>query len=189
MTGTPSVSRGGRHRKPRPRKVLFAAGGLALAAGVLSLVRMAPEGGVGTSGTAEAEPRLDPTADATDRSANSAATVGPVPTAASSAATVMGGASPTPTATAAATPSMSPSVSPTALPGRVTVPTTIPTGPARPAGTSPAPATSAPAATPTPTPTPLPSAQQPGHGVCLPIVGLCVDPLLAPGPRTPRRGG
>ena len=63
----------GRHRRPRPRKVLFAVGGLAVAAGVLSLVRMVPEGGVGTPGTAEAEPRLDPTADANDRSANAAA--------------------------------------------------------------------------------------------------------------------
>ncbi|MER7835408.1 hypothetical protein ABTY98_05705 [Streptomyces sp. NPDC096040] len=183
MTGTPSVSRRGRHRKPRPRKVLFAAGGLALAAGVLSLVRMVPEGGVGTPGTAEAEPRLDPTSDANERSANAAATVGSVPTATSSQATVMGGASPTPTATRTATPSTSASVSPTALPGGVTVPTTIPTGPARPVGTSPAPATSAPATPPAPTPPPTPSpiTHQPGSGVCLPIVGLCVDPLLQSG--------
>ena len=33
----------GRHRKPRPRKVLLAAGGLALAAGALSLVRLTPD--------------------------------------------------------------------------------------------------------------------------------------------------
>src|SRR5690349_20801821 len=45
----------GRHRRPRPRKVLFAAGGLALAAGVLSLVRLSPDpGGAGGPGTAEA---------------------------------------------------------------------------------------------------------------------------------------
>src|SRR4051794_30660251 len=49
----------GRPRKPRPRKALFAVGGLALAAGVLSFVRPAPDVSVGGSGTAEAEPRLD----------------------------------------------------------------------------------------------------------------------------------
>ncbi|MCG0067181.1 hypothetical protein L0F81_28605 [Streptomyces tricolor] len=48
----PGVRRG-RHRKPRPRKALLAAGGLALAAGVLSLVRISPQSGVGASGTAE----------------------------------------------------------------------------------------------------------------------------------------
>ncbi|MGW7239072.1 hypothetical protein [Streptomyces sp. NPDC054804] len=182
MTETPSVGRRGRHRKPRPRKVLFAAGGLALAAGVLSLVRIVPEGGVGTPGTAEAEPRLDPTADATDRSANAAATLGPVRTATASAATVMGGTSRTPTATPSATPSVPASVSPSAPPARtVTVPTTIPTSPARPAGTAPAPATSTPATTPTPTSTP--GTRPPGDGVCLPIVGLCVDPLIQAGRR------
>jgi hypothetical protein len=34
-----------RHRRPRPRKVLLAAGGLALAAGALSLVRLMPDPG------------------------------------------------------------------------------------------------------------------------------------------------
>ncbi|MGW7421425.1 hypothetical protein ACWGJB_15335 [Streptomyces sp. NPDC054813] len=182
MTGTPSVGRRGRHRKPRPRKVLFAAGGLALAAGALSLVRIVPEGGVGTPGTAEAEPRLDPTADATDRSANAGATLGPVRTAGASVATVMGGASRTPTATPAATPSVSAPVSPSALPGRgVTVPTTISTSPARPAGTPPTPATSTPVTTPTPTSTP--GTRPPGGVVCLPVVGLCVDPLIQAGRR------
>ncbi|MYW45496.1 hypothetical protein GT346_19740, partial [Streptomyces sp. SID161] len=65
----PGVPRG-RHRRPRPRRVLFAAGGLALAAGVLSLVRITPESGVGAPGTAEAEPWRHPAAAATGRSAD-----------------------------------------------------------------------------------------------------------------------
>ncbi|MFJ9703866.1 hypothetical protein [Streptomyces sp. NPDC101234] len=186
MTGTPSAGRRGRHRKPRPRKVLFAAGGLALAAGALSLVHLVPEGGTGAPGTAEAEPRLDPTADATpDRSANTAVSVGTVLRATPSGADVMGGTSATPTTTAAAAPSGSPSSSSTAPPGPATVPTTIPTAPARPTSPPPAPqATGTPASTPGPTSTA--GAHQPGVGVCLPIVGLCVDPLAA---TTPRRGG
>ncbi|MBW8792350.1 MAG: hypothetical protein JF597_01735 [Streptomyces sp.] len=162
--------------------MLFAAGGLALAAGTLSLVRVTSDGGgVGAPGTAEAEPRLDPTAAATDRSANAAATVGTLLRATPSAATVIGGESTAPTATASATATASPaSGSPTALPGpgTGTVPTTIPTAPARPPSTPPPPA-----ASPSPTPTPSPSAHQPGIGVCLPVVGLCVDPLAATAPR------
>jgi hypothetical protein len=44
----------GRHRKPRPRRTLFAVGGLALAAGALSLLRMTPQptgGGTGVEAT------------------------------------------------------------------------------------------------------------------------------------------
>ncbi|MFE1241511.1 hypothetical protein [Streptomyces tendae] len=49
-TGTPTEpryawGRRGRHRRPRPRRVLLAAGGLALAAGALSVVRLLPESG------------------------------------------------------------------------------------------------------------------------------------------------
>ncbi|MFJ6554249.1 hypothetical protein ACIQNT_18680 [Streptomyces luteogriseus] len=55
----------GRHRKPRPRKVLLAAGGLAVAAGALSLLRLAS--GPGTdAGSVEAGPRPDPVTTATD---------------------------------------------------------------------------------------------------------------------------
>ncbi|WP_053190612.1 hypothetical protein, partial [Streptomyces resistomycificus] len=98
----------GRHRRPRPRKVLLAAGGLALAAGVLSLVRMTPDPGVGGLGAAEAGPSLDPYSD-TDagRSTNAAATVGAeTPVAGPSATTPLGGpsASPTPGASLAPTP-------------------------------------------------------------------------------------
>ena len=73
----------GRHRRPRPRKILLAVGGLAVAAGALSLVRMAPEGALGGGGlgTAEAEPRLDDphAGSGTDRATNAAATIGAVP--------------------------------------------------------------------------------------------------------------
>ncbi|GGN32787.1 hypothetical protein [Streptomyces fuscichromogenes] len=186
MTGTSAAGRRGRHRKPRPRKPLFAAGGLALAAGVLGLVRLTPDGGgVSAPGTAEAEPHLDPTADATARPANAAATVGTLLRATPSAATVPDGAGTTtapattaPAGAAARTAAVSPSVSPTALPGAGgTVPTTIPTAPTRPTGAPP------PAADPAPAPTPTPTADQPGDGVCLPVVGLCVSPPAATAPR------
>jgi hypothetical protein len=186
MTGTSAAGRRGRHRKPRPRKLLFAAGGLALAAGALSLLQLTQDGGgVGTPGTAEAEPHLDPTADATDHPANAAATVGTVLRATPSAATTTDGESTTPAATTAArTASAAPSASPTALPGTGTgtgtVPTTIPTAPTRPTSTPPPPATDP---APAPTPTPTPGADQPGGGVCLPVVGLCVGPPAATAPR------
>lgn len=70
----------GRHRRPRPRKVLFAVGGLALAAGALSLVRLAPESVIGGPGSAEAEPRYTPGAGTgTDRAGTTAATVEALP--------------------------------------------------------------------------------------------------------------
>ncbi|MEU0741635.1 hypothetical protein [Streptomyces sp. NPDC006134] len=47
----------GRHRRPpRPRRLLLGAGGLALAAGALSLVRIVPDPGTGGSDTAQAAP-------------------------------------------------------------------------------------------------------------------------------------
>ncbi|PNG16182.1 hypothetical protein C1J00_43420, partial [Streptomyces cahuitamycinicus] len=62
----------GRHRKPRPRKVLLAAGGLALAAGALSLLRLTS--GPGPDARAvEAGPRPDPVTTATDDAAGTAA--------------------------------------------------------------------------------------------------------------------
>ncbi|MFF4017494.1 hypothetical protein [Streptomyces sp. NPDC001843] len=173
--------RRGRHRKPRPRKALIAAGGLALAASALSLVRLAPDAGVGVPRTAEAEPRPD-TGATTDRSV----TIGAVPTELPSATSTMGGASVRPTPAAAS--------SPMALPGSAraaatappaTVPTTIPTkaeAPGAPAAT-PRPSTThrAPASPQAPAPAPsrstggpAPTRSQPG-GVCVPIIGLCVE--------------
>lgn len=186
--GDASGVRRGRHRKPRPRKMLLAAGCLALAAGVLSLVRVAPEAGVGAPGTAEAEPRLDPGGSATDRSADTAATVAAVPTALPSATSAMGGRSPAPASSGSPAPAGSRTVE--APSGTTAVPTTIPTGaPSAPGGTTPRPRATAPLprpapATPTPTPTPTPvpsrSTADPGpREVCLPVIALCVDALGA----------
>ncbi|WP_234367462.1 MULTISPECIES: hypothetical protein [Streptomyces] len=186
----------GRHRKPRPRKVLLAVGGLALAAGVLSLLRVTPHSGVGAPGTAEAEPRLDPGGGATGRAATTAAAPTAVPralpTALPSATSVMGGRGPTPATSGSW--SVTPGV-PTAPSNDAVVPTTIPTGaPSTPDSTPrPAPTASAPrpvaanstpattttaatTAAPTPDPSPSPTSPDPG-GVCLPLIGLCVDLL------------
>ncbi len=90
----------GRHRKPRPRKVLFAVGGLALAAGALSFVRLAPESVGGGPGTAEAAPPVEATG---DPAASAAAVVGATPSGRSGspggrgATAATGGASATPT--------------------------------------------------------------------------------------------
>ncbi|KUN30718.1 hypothetical protein AQJ11_10915 [Streptomyces corchorusii] len=199
---TPGVRRG-RHRKPRPRKVLLAAGGLALAAGVLSLVRAAPDAGVGAPGTAEAEPRLGAGGGSADRSADAAATIAAAPTALPSATSAMGGRSlaPTRTGSPVRTAAPGPGTATTASGG-----TAVPTArtsrtPGPPSATSrpPAPTASAPRPAPaTSTPTPSPShgpaepEPRPG-GVCVPVIGLCVD-VLGDSPRRPaatagRRGG
>ncbi|MET7479690.1 hypothetical protein ABZT17_35735 [Streptomyces sp. NPDC005648] len=175
----------GRHRRPRPRKVLFAVGGLALAAGVLSLVRMAPESGVGGPGTAEAGPHDDQATVGTDRATDTAATVSP------SSTSVMGGVSATPTTTSTVVPAATATASPSATrPGAVVTPrapgtpdtTTIPEAPNTPTPTPAAPHASASApATPQPSPSrstpPPPTAQPPQPGLCVPLVGLCVAPL------------
>ncbi|MFF0158992.1 hypothetical protein ACFYRY_15850 [Streptomyces sp. NPDC005263] len=196
----------GRHRRPRPRKVLLAAGGMALAAGVLGLVRMTPESGVASLGTAEAEPRPDSPAAATgtDRATTTAATV---PEASPSATAVLGGASATPLRTVRLAPTSSTTTAPpTPAPGTTTVPDTtgIPDAPNPPGSPAPAdtPRWSAPADTTTPRPArtpslkptpaprpshtpaaPTPEPRQPGQGhphrpgLCMPIIGVCVDPL------------
>ena len=177
----------GRHRRPRPRKVLLAVGGLAVAAGVLSLVRLAPESGVGGLGTAEAEPRPDPGTGATDgadRPANAAATISADPAAIPSATSVMGGATPTPTTASGVVPTPYASATPdpadpTTVPGAATA-TTPPADPQEPA---PHPtSTTDPAPTRTPTPTPSRAANSPAPApsrpsLCVPIIGLCVDGL------------
>ncbi|MEH0549527.1 hypothetical protein [Streptomyces sp. B21-101] len=201
----------GRHRRPRPRKVLFAAGGLALAAGMLSLLRPTPDtGGAGALGTAEAEPppdlvtsadddagveagdgdakasddgRGDRAADDGRPSAAGAAAVTPAPT----APTAMGGASAGPAREAGGllpgAPGAATSVALT--PGATYVPAPRAATPAPTATATPAPP-SAPRPTPitaTPAPQP-PKAAEPGQrGLCVPIIGLCVDPLSAPAPQ------
>ncbi|MFH7338113.1 hypothetical protein [Streptomyces sp. KHY 26] len=179
--------RRGRHRKPRPRRAWLAAGGLVLAAGVLSLVRMSPESGVGAPGTAAAEPRLDPGGGlASDGTGDGGRTAGgpagttatavgtAVPALPHSAATAPGRRSPAPAPTgSAARPGGSGRTVPPA-PGK----STAPSAPPRPTATAPAPP--APTSHPTqpPAPTPAPSTPAPGPGgLCLPIIVLCVDVL------------
>ncbi|MFF4358553.1 hypothetical protein [Streptomyces sp. NPDC001604] len=175
--------RRGRHRRPRPRKLLFAVSGLALAAGALSLVRVAPDSGSAGLGTTEADPRQDPATD-TDQSTTTVAAAETAPRVSPSATYAMGGASTTPTAPSTlvqpekAAPS--PSVAPT------TGTTTIPVTPNTPAPTTPhqPPATQTAAPRPTPDRTTPPPAPQPGEthepGLCVPVIGLCTDPLDAP---------
>lgn len=180
----------GRHRKPRPRRALLAVGGLALAAGALSLVRMAPESVVGGgSGNTEAEPR--PGA-ATDDALDAAPTVWAVPSAHPASpgpADARGGASATPAwgvspARAAPSTAASPSATATIPSARASAPvasvpdtTGIPTAPVvvpsqphtqRPP--DPSPTTHAPAPAPTQNP----------PGLCVPIVGICVNDLAGP---------
>ncbi|MGV9566536.1 hypothetical protein [Streptomyces sp. NPDC003480] len=178
--GTPGPLRcrpAGRHRRPRPRRVALAIGGFALAAGALSLVRLAPEAVTGGGGTAEAEPRIGAT--------DTAATVETVPRRSAdhpSTTTALRSADASPAATAAASPSTRPSSPaaatdpPSGIPEAPWTPTASRTpgssaAPAPPAP-RPAPSTTAPAQTPAPTPN--------APGVCLPIVALCVNglPLL-----------
>ncbi|MET7458266.1 hypothetical protein ABZT03_41855 [Streptomyces sp. NPDC005574] len=188
----------GRHRRPRPRKVLLAAGGLALAAGVLSLVRLAPDSGVAGIDSAEAEPSADPGTDA-GRSTNAAASLRKAPEVSPSSTSAMGGLSPSPTpdagllpaAGAPASPFTAPATAaaaagadaagPTPEPDSTTIPDTANT-PA-PTPTPRSPTTTAPAGRPThtpaaPAPTRATAPPAPGApGLCVPIIGLCVDPL------------
>ncbi|MFF4734039.1 hypothetical protein ACFY3M_54635 [Streptomyces mirabilis] len=179
----------GRHRKPRSRRTLFAVGGLALAAGALSLARMAPESVVGGgSGNTEAEPRPGV---ATDEALDAAPTVWAVPSAhpaspgptgaQGGAATPTSGVSPAPTApSTAASPSATatiPSARASAPVGSLPDTTGIPTAPvvvpSQP-HTQPPPAPSPTTRTPAPAPTQNPP------GLCVPIVGICVNDLAGP---------
>ncbi|QOV35989.1 hypothetical protein IM697_39145 [Streptomyces ferrugineus] len=170
----------GRHRRPRPRKVLLAAGGLALAAGALSLVRPTPDSGItGSLGTTESGPPAAPaldTAPQPDRTANAATALPTTPR------------KPTPTATSAmggrgATSALDSIVVPTppntaTTPRRPTVqpatPTPQPPGTATPP--SPPPAQEPSDRPPTTTPPAQPT-QPDDDPVCVPVIGLCVDPL------------
>ncbi|WP_019072860.1 hypothetical protein [Streptomyces hokutonensis] len=187
----PPVLPRGRHRRPRPRKVLLAFGGLAVAAGVLSLVRLTPESGVGGVGTAEAEPSPDVDAgQSAGHPANAAATISAdptafpstIPSALPSATSVMGGASPTPTTASGVVPTPYATTAPTTAPEATTAQgTPQPHAPV----TAPAPQAPATSAAPQPAPTPTPSrtanspAPEPSRpSLCVPIIGLCVDPLV-----------
>ncbi|WP_048572628.1 hypothetical protein [Streptomyces leeuwenhoekii] len=199
----------GRHRRPpRPRKLLLGAGGLALAAGALSLVRIVSDPAAGGSGTMHA-PRPDRVTDPAagtvpgraTRSAPGTALPGPSATSAMGGrdgATAMDG-TPTP---APGTPGPEAGTG-TTIPHRPNTPG-IPNSPGTPhasgtpggpdAGRSsgprpPRPRTPAPHPTPpaspapsrtTPTAPPAPPAPEPEPerpGLCIPVIGLCVDLL------------
>ncbi|MHA5054320.1 hypothetical protein [Streptomyces sp. SD15] len=185
----------GRHRRPRPRRMLFAVGGLALAAGALSLVRMAPDSVVGGGGNAEAKSSAGVLTDeAVDtepsvwavpsaRPASSDGTTAPptagvslVPAGTTSPAGPVGSAGPVPRTTP-------PAAIPSARAGAPDTTTGIPTAPV-PSQPVPPPAASTPAQQPPPTPTPPPSGTTDTPGLCVPIVGICVNDLTGPaGPR------
>lgn len=192
--GVVHVSRRGRHRKPRSRRVLLAAVGLTVAVGLLGLVRITPEARLSAPGTAEAESRPSPAATAV-QSAHTDASVRAAPPGRAPAASpqASSGAVPAPDAT-----------SPT---GTSAVGTSVPTpvpSPAATARTAPPAATSAPGSTvtrpptattstnPRPAPVPAPGrtsvhpapspAPSRSEGLCVPIIGLCLDaPLTGTG--------
>ncbi|MEU0342185.1 hypothetical protein ABZ092_25300 [Streptomyces bobili] len=184
--GAPSRARG-RHRRPRPRKALFATGGFALAVGALSLLRLTADSGVDT---AEAGPRLRPTADTrpetdTGNASDAAATASgsPEPTSTAPAPTGNGGTAPS----GASVPSTAPA-SAVRTPSGPYAPRTRPPsdeGAPAPAVTSSsgssAPPPAGPTATPAPGPGTVPPAPGPTNrpGLCLPVVGLCVEALDA----------
>jgi hypothetical protein len=173
----------GRHRKPRPRRTLFAVGGLALAAGALSLARLVPESvGGGGTGATQAEARAA-TDGVSEEATNAAATMeaasppagsaGPGTTAASGA-----GAGAPPGATSVTIPS-SPATS--SVPA-ATAPPADPTGiPTAPATEAPAPAATAPRPAQSPTaPAPRPERprerdQRDQRDLCVPVIGLCFN--------------
>ncbi|MFB7573650.1 hypothetical protein [Streptomyces sp. NPDC056165] len=193
----------GRHRRRRPRKALLAAGGLAVAAGVLSFVRLAPESGPTRLGAAEAEPHAAPGHDSGGSAgtpADTSATTAAGPATAPSAAVALRGVSGAPVPDGSAVPVASPSAAtaaaePSALPETTTVPTALaedpdppeyPEHPEHPEPTNaPGPSAST-APAPRPTPAPSRSTQPPappsgGGGLCLPIIGLCVGIEAVPG--------
>ncbi|MET8136112.1 hypothetical protein [Streptomyces sp. NPDC005251] len=172
--------------------MLFAVGGLALAAGVLSLARMTPDSVTGGGGNTEAEPVA--TATDNDAAGDAVPTVEAMPTpshpGAAPASAAMGGTSPAPTSDAGQIPASiptTPAVIPaargeapvTTAPGSTGIPTApMTTPPPRPS--TPTPTPTAPRHTPSPTtPAPAPPHQPPD--VCVPIVGICVNGLLSPG--------
>ncbi|MFG3271627.1 MULTISPECIES: hypothetical protein [Streptomyces] len=175
----------GRHRKPRPRKVLLAAGGLALAAGALSLLRLASGPGTDARGV-EAGPRPDPVTTATDDATQTAATFPAAPDASPSSPTALGGPPPSPVTKGARPSPSATTATPAAATAAGPASTTIPDTPNTPA---PAPTASGGGDAPRPAPTPPtppsrtapapPRPEEPKNphdpGLCVPVIGLCVD--------------
>ncbi|MEU0730134.1 hypothetical protein [Streptomyces sp. NPDC006140] len=176
----------GRHRKPRPRKVLLAAGGLALAAGALSLVRLVSGPGTDSVGTVEAEPRPDPVPTGTDETADTAASFPAAPEAGPSSPAALGGLTPSPATrgpAASRTPATTTDARRTDGTPRAAAPSATPL-PDTPNAPAPAPTADTPRPTPTPAPSrtaPAPAPEPDGPkqpqdpGLCVPVIGLCVD--------------
>jgi hypothetical protein len=166
----------GRHRKPRPRRALYAVGGLALAAGALSLLRPGaelPGGGVAASGIAPTAAGSTKTPDplsadeATVADGTPTARTSPSATAArrggngttpASGSTAAGPGGPTPSDGTTARPTSAPATTPKAQ-------KQLTTTPSAPSGTLPH--------TPRP-PRPTPALDPEHSDLCVPIVGLCV---------------
>ncbi|MFF5520993.1 hypothetical protein [Streptomyces coeruleorubidus] len=182
----------GRHRKPRPRKALLAAGGLALAAGALSLVRLTSGPGTDSVGSVEAEPRPDPVTTGTDEGTNTAATGPAAPEASPSSPTALVGLPASPGARGPAAASRTPSTytaTSTGTRGAHTAATPRPTTAADTAkppaptatgnGKTPRPAQPPPSppSQTTPAPAPEPEKPQKPHdpGLCVPVIGVCLD--------------
>ncbi|MFI8087115.1 hypothetical protein ACIF9R_02215 [Streptomyces sp. NPDC086080] len=171
----------GRHRKPRPRKALLAASGLALAAGAVTLVRLAsaPDGI-----EAEAAPRSAPPTE-TDAPADAPRPATPTPAAPSpkagpSSPEVLGSKNSTPVLPPGA-PSRPRERIPTPLPETADPPAPTPPKndePSPPPGPSPVPEEPPPhrpdgPGAPAPEPDPALD-PDPDPGLCIPIIGLCV---------------
>ncbi|MGX1132760.1 hypothetical protein RKD49_004950 [Streptomyces glaucescens] len=191
-TGTTSRLARGRHRRPRSRKLLLAAAGLVVAAGLLSLVRPTPEPGVvGGLGAARSGPTPDrSTADGgRERAADTAATFAAAPEHDPSAPSALGGAGTTPRAASAGVPVPAAPGSSTRTGSGVPRATTVPHAPNPPAAPSsvvttvpPAPPGTTPSK-PKPTAEPAPATTAPAPQrpddpeLCVPVIDLCLDPL------------
>ncbi|MEV5309902.1 hypothetical protein [Streptomyces sp. NPDC052610] len=191
-TGTTSRPARGRHRRPRSRKLLLAAAGLVVAAGLLSLVRPTPEpGAVGGLGAARTGPSPDrATADGgRERAAGTAATFAAAPERSPSAPSALGGVGTAPRAASAGVPvptaTRSPAHTGIGVPRATAVPhapnppaapsSEVTTAPQAPPGTTP------PKPKPVPEPAPATGAPAPHRPddpeLCVPVVDLCLDPL------------
>ncbi|MGW0863972.1 hypothetical protein [Streptomyces sp. NPDC002611] len=186
----------GRHRKPRSPKALLAAGGLALAAGALSLVRLTSGPSPDGVGTVEAGPSPDPVTTGTDteRPTDTAATFpAATPEVSPSSPTALGGLTPSPATRGARPAPPAPADTRGATTTAAHKPTTIPDAPNTPApatqGDAPRPAPATPAPPSRTTPAPAPEPEKPKKpkkpdddpGLCVPIIGLCVDTPGRPG--------
>ncbi|MEV7786364.1 hypothetical protein AB0O72_13295 [Streptomyces sp. NPDC088106] len=165
----------GRHRKPRLRKALLAASGLALAAGAVTLVRLAsaPDGGTGVE--VEAAPRpTAPPAQAVPPSGTPPATA-PAPKGAPSSPEILGGQKATPL-TPPGPPSRPRAPIPATAPETADTPTPTPPPSHAPAAPPPVheerePPPHRPDRPDSPAPTPPPEADP---GLCIPLIGLCL---------------